>query len=220
MINPMIVLFLLGGLQGAIGWIMVQSGLNEENLYVSHIRLAIHFIAALGLLWYTLWFALKLSVPPQHITPAPGARRLSAWILGLLVIQLIYGAFMAGLHTALAANTWPDINGMWWPEGMFPSGRFWDAITHNKITIHFIHRGLAYLLTLLIAIWFMKTARFPRLAGVRMLALLTVLLQVFLGVLVLLNTRTSIPLGFALAHQFTGMALLMVMVWGRFLTRA
>lgn len=220
MINPMIVLFLLGGLQGAIGWIMVQSGLNEENLYVSHIRLAIHFIAALGLLWYTLWFALKLSVPPQNITPAPGARKLSAWVLGLLVIQLIYGAFMAGLHTALAANTWPDINGMWWPEDMFPAGKFWDAITHNKITIHFIHRGLAYVLTLLIAIWFLKTARFPKLAGVRMLALLTVLLQVFLGVLVLLNTRTSIPLGFALAHQFTGMALLMVMVWGRFLTRA
>src|SRR5688572_20470390 len=124
MIKPMIILFLLGGLQGLIGWIMVQSGLNEENLYVSHIRLAIHFIAALGLLWYVLWFALKLSVPAQNITEAPGARKLAGWILGLLVIQLIYGAFMAGLHAALAANTWPTINGMWWPDGMFPAKGF------------------------------------------------------------------------------------------------
>jgi cytochrome c oxidase assembly protein subunit 15 len=60
MVIPLLILFLLGGLQGAIGWIMVKSGLNEENLYVNHIRLAIHFIAALGLLLYTLWFAFRL----------------------------------------------------------------------------------------------------------------------------------------------------------------
>ncbi|MGL6268400.1 MAG: COX15/CtaA family protein, partial [Chitinophagaceae bacterium] len=57
MVIPMIILFLLGALQGALGWIMVKSGLNEEDIYVSHIRLAIHFMAALGLLCYTLWFA-------------------------------------------------------------------------------------------------------------------------------------------------------------------
>ena len=60
MINPMVILFLLGILQALLGWIMVASGLNDENLYVDHIRLAIHFIAALGLLCYTLWFALML----------------------------------------------------------------------------------------------------------------------------------------------------------------
>src|SRR5205085_9261410 len=58
MINPLIILFILGAMQGAIGWIMVASGLNDENLYVSHYRLAIHFIAALILLCYTFWFAL------------------------------------------------------------------------------------------------------------------------------------------------------------------
>src|SRR5690606_5203799 len=64
MIRPMIILFLLGALQGLVGWIMVQSGLNDsELLYVSHYRLAIHFILALGLLVYTLWFALELLIP-------------------------------------------------------------------------------------------------------------------------------------------------------------
>lgn len=219
MINPMIILFLLGGLQGLIGWVMVQSGLNEEDLYVSHIRLAIHFIAALGLLWYTLWFALKLSVPQHQTVSAPALRKLSGWILAFLTLQLIYGAFMAGIHAALAASTWPTINGMWWPSGMFAQGGFLEDITHNKITIQFIHRGLAYLLTILIAIWYIRGRHIPQLVAVRALALLVVLLQVFLGVLTVMNSDVKIPLGFALAHQFVGMLLLMVMVWARYVTK-
>ncbi|HEY0610399.1 MAG TPA: COX15/CtaA family protein, partial [Chitinophaga sp.] len=113
MVQPMLILFLLGALQGAIGWIMVKSGLNEENLYVSHIRLAIHFIAALLLLCYVLWFALKLSTPAKEMLYTPSLRKLNIWLLVLLTLQLVYGAFMAGLHAAMAASTWPDINGMW-----------------------------------------------------------------------------------------------------------
>ncbi len=219
MINPMIILFLLGGLQGLIGWVMVKSGLNEEDLYVSHIRLAIHFIAALGLLWYTLWFALKLSVPAGNIVQAPALRRLSGWILGILVLQLIYGAFMAGIHAALSAPTWPTVNGMWWPSGMLREGGWPEDITHNKITIQFIHRSLAYLLTVLITVWYFRSKSLPQLGTVRALALLVVLLQVFLGVLTVLNSQVKIPLWFALAHQFTGMVLLMVMIWGRYMVR-
>ena len=66
MINPLIILFLLGAAQGLIGWIMVASGLNDENLYVNHIRLAIHFTSALGLLVYTYWFAMLLLVPSTY----------------------------------------------------------------------------------------------------------------------------------------------------------
>lgn len=219
MIRPMVVLFLLGALQGLIGWVMVKSGLNEEDLYVSHIRLAVHFIAALGLLWYTLWFALKLSVPADSIVSAPGLRKLAGWILAILTLQLIYGAFMAGLHAALAAPTWPSINGMIVPDGMFAQGGWIEDITHNQLTIQFIHRGLAYLLVVLIAIWHFRSQRFSELAGVRVFALFMVLLQVFLGVLTVLNSTTKIPLGFALAHQFTGMILLMTMIRGHFATK-
>lgn len=223
MINPMIILFLLGGLQGAIGWIMVKSGLNDENLYVSHIRLAVHFISALVLLCYLLWFALKISVPPTEILKVPSLKRLNIWLLVLVTVQLVYGAFMAGLHAALVANTWPDINGTWVPAGMFSQGGFLTDIAHNPITIQFIHRGLAYLITILIAVWWWKSAATPTnslLHGIRYLPLLLVLLQVLLGVLTLLNSQVKIPITYGILHQGVGMLLLLSLVWTLFLSRA
>lgn len=221
MVNPMIILFVLGALQGAVGWIMVKSGLNEENLYVSHIRLAVHFIAALILLCYVLWFAMKLSIPRTEILAIPGLRKLNGWLLGLLTLQLIYGAFMAGLHAALSANTWPDINGMWVPAGMFVKGGFVTDITHNHITIQFIHRGLAYLISLLVALWWWKASQTPEnslLHRVRYLPLLLVLLQVLLGVLTILNSDVHIPISYGILHQFVGMLLLLSLVWTFYLT--
>jgi cytochrome c oxidase assembly protein subunit 15 len=222
MVKPMIILFLLGGLQGAIGWIMVQSGLNVENLYVNHIRLAIHFIAALALGCYVLWFALKLSTPATEILSRPPLSRLNVWILGLLTLQLIYGAFMAGLHAALAANTWPDINGMWVPGNMFSHNSFLWNITQNQITIQFIHRGLAYIIAILVTIWWWKAAETPEhslLHRVRYLPLMLVLLQVMLGVLTLLGSQVKIPMLLAILHQFTGMMLLLSLLWTLFLSR-
>lgn len=222
MIQPMVVLFILGGLQGAIGWIMVKSGLNQEDLYVSHIRLAIHFISALVLLCYVFWFALKLSTKPVEQLVVPGLRKLNIWLLVLLTLQLIYGAFMAGLHAALFANTWPDINGMWWPMGMFTQGGIVSDITHNPITIQFIHRGLAYLITLLVALWWWKASEAPEnslLHRIRYLPLLLVLLQVMLGVLTLLGSQVKIPLMQAILHQGVGMLLLLSLVWTFFLSR-
>ncbi|PSL49213.1 cytochrome c oxidase assembly protein subunit 15 [Chitinophaga niastensis] len=222
MINPMLILFLLGGLQGVIGWIMVMSGLNEENLYVNHIRLAVHFIAALVLLCYVFWFALKLSVRPTEILKVPALRTLNIWLLALVGIQLVYGAFMAGLHTALVANTWPDINGSWIPAGMFSQGGFATDIVHNPITIQFIHRGLAYLITILIALWWWKSAQTPTnslLHVTRYLPLLLVLLQVLLGVLTLLNSQIKIPVSYGILHQGVGMLLLLSLVWTFYLSR-
>lgn len=221
MIAPMVILFLLGGLQAAIGWIMVKSGINDTDITVSHIRLAIHFIAALLLLVYTLWFTLKLSVPVKEILQQPVLRNLNNWILVLLTLQLVYGGFMAGLDASLSASTWPDINGMMVPNMNSGEG-FVHSITHNVMAIHFIHRGLAYLLTILVAIWFWKATGTPGdslLHRIRFLPLLVVLLQVFLGVITVLNSKSEIPFYFALLHQFVGMLFLMVMVWTRFLVR-
>lgn len=222
MVNPMIILFFLGGLQGAIGWIMVKSGLNEENLYVNHIRLAIHFISALVLLSYVFWFALKLSIRPVEVLNAPVLRILNFWLLVLLTIQLVYGAFMAGLHTALVANTWPDINGAWIPAGMFSQGGFLTDIAHNPITIQFIHRGLAYGITILIGLWWWKAAQTPThslLHATRYLPLLLVLLQVLLGVLTLLNSQVKIPISYGILHQAVGMLLLLSLIWTYYLSR-
>jgi len=222
MVNPMIILFLLGGLQGAIGWIMVQSGLNAENLYVSHIRLAIHFISALILLCYVFWFALKLSIPEKQILQVPDLKKINVWILVLLTFQLIYGAFMAGLHAAFAAITWPDINGMLWPSGLFTQGSFLEDITHNLITVQFIHRGLAYIICIPVIIWFLKIKNLPKdslLYKIRFVPVLLIFIQIVLGVLTVLNSVGEIPLIYAILHQFVGMLFLLSFVYTLHLSR-
>lgn len=221
MISPMIILFVLGGLQGAIGWIMVQSGLNEENLYVSHIRLAVHFIAALVLLCYVFWFALKLSIPTTEILKVPSLRSINIILLILLTVQLIYGAFMAGLHAALASHTWPDINGAYWPEGMFGLSNFWDDISHNLITVQFIHRGLAYLICIPVVIWTFKATKLPAnsvLYSMRYIPLLLLIIQIVLGILTILNSRVEIPILFGILHQFVGMLFLLSLVFTLYLS--
>lgn len=222
MVQPLIILFVLGGLQGAIGWIMVKSGLNTEDLYVSHIRLAIHFIAALILLCYTFWFALKLSTDNKHVIHVPGLRRLNSWLLAILALQLVYGAFMAGMHAALVANTWPDINGMWWPDTMFTKGGLLADITHNAITVQFIHRGLAYIISILVVVWWwLAGSRHlnSRLYSIRYVPLLLVFLQVLLGVLTLFNSTVKIPVVLGVMHQCVGMLLLLSLVWTLYLSR-
>ncbi|GAA4740857.1 COX15/CtaA family protein [Flavisolibacter ginsenosidimutans] len=222
MITPMLILFLLGGLQGLIGWVMVMSGLNDENLYVSHIRLAIHFITALGLLVYTFWFALRLLVQNKQKIAAPSSKNLLGWILGLLVVQLIYGAFMAGLKAALAAPTWPSINGYYLPPYIAvyqgKEGTFFSALVNNPVTVHFIHRNIAYLLTILIAVWTVKAAKEKRSAlfnRLKWIPLLLVLTQVGLGIAAVLTSIKKQPQQWGLfewnaqLHQVVAMLLLL-----------
>ena len=228
MIRPLIILFLLGAIQGLVGWIMVQSGLEDsELLYVSHYKLAIHFILALGLLCYTLWFALELLVPLQQFTYNSTLRKMMGWLITLLTLQLIYGAFMAGLKAATTAPTWPDINGVWWPDTIQSSGgRQFTGISFlfdHPLVIHFIHRNLAYVITVFVLIWtwqafkekgpkyFQITKAFP---------LFIVLLQVVLGVLTVLHAiNPGTFLWLAVAHQFTAMILLLSFVWMFYIIR-
>ncbi|HEY1024279.1 MAG TPA: COX15/CtaA family protein [Sphingobacteriaceae bacterium] len=221
MIRPMVILFLLGALQGLIGWIMVKSGINTESTYVSHIRLAIHFIAALALLCYVVWFALKISVPKQRITQSPFLKLLNIALLVLVSIQLVYGAFMAGAHAALAGLTWPTINGVWVPESLLTEGGFWSDISHNLLTIQFIHRNLAYLLTLILLIWWVKASKLPAtsvLRRMRHFPMVMIIVQVILGVLALLNSLDGPLLLFGILHQFGGMVLLLMLTVTLFYT--
>ncbi len=214
MINPMIILFLLGGLQGLIGWIMVKSGLNEENLYVNHIRLAIHFISALGLLCYTFWFAMMLLVPSNEVVVSPSLKKNTILLSIFLVIQLVFGAFMAGLKAANFATTWPSINGEFIPSSMM--NNCLSSFSNDPLAVHFIHRTLAYLITVLIIFWYLKAKKLNagKLFSIqRSLPLFLVFLQVILGIITVLyaNNKTAL-LWFGVAHQFTGMMLLLVMV--------
>ena len=214
MINPMIILFLLGMLQALLGWIMVASGLNNENLYVNHLRLAIHFIAALGLLCYTVWFALMLLVPNVERVVATQLKKQTNLLLGLLVVQLIFGAFMAGLKAANFATTWPLINGEFIPSSL--SNDTWMNFTHDPLALHFIHRNLAYLLALLIFLWYRKAKKLEGgkyFSSWRSIPLLLVVVQIVLGVFTVLYANNSTALlWFGVAHQFTGMMLLLSFV--------
>ena len=211
MIRPLVILFILGALQGAIGWIMVQSGLNDTDTKVSHIKLAIHFMCALLLLVYLLWFTLKLRVPPARVLHTPKLRRLNIFLLSMLFFQLIYGAFMAGTHAALTAPTWPDINGDYFPAQMFSMGRVWHDLYSNLITIQFIHRTLAYLIGLTTLIWFYfagKNLQDSWLNKFRWVPLFLVFVQITLGILALINSMYKTAIYYSVIHQFVGMLLL------------
>lgn len=204
------VLFLLGLLQAIIGWLMVQSGLNDTDISVSHIRLAIHFIAAVILLCYTLWLAFTLSL--DHIKMRHRLRfsTLNIAILGVLFIQLFYGAFMAGTHAALAAPTWPDINGFIIPPDLHNQPTTLTYLTGNLLAIQFIHRSLAYVICLLVLILYLKSASWKinaLLSYIRLFPLLLVGIQVISGIIALLKSVGPHYANFALFHQFTGVLL-------------
>ena len=236
MIKPLVILFFLGIMQGAIGWIMVASGLEGDAVYVKPTRLALHFIFALGLLSYTFWFALQLSVPKTALQISAGmyeavqkAKKLNVAILALLVLQLMYGALMAGHKAAMVAPTWPTINGDYMPSNLFSDPVFLLNFIENKILVHFMHRGIAYVLLALVIYW---TVQLYRINGssffnrIKIFPLLLVVLQVLLGIASLLYARSIIPgvwgifEWMAQIHQLVGMSLLLSLVATYYVMRA
>ncbi len=229
MIKPLIILFLLGALQGAVGWIMVASGLTGDAIYVKPTKLMMHFELALGLLCYTFWFALQLSVTKRSGVVNRGLKNLAWIVVCVLVFQLAFGALMAGHKAATAAPTWPDINGSFVPAGMFPSPDGLLNLIENRITIQFIHRTLAYILLLLLIIWTWRAIRFKSdilFTKTKWLPLLIVLAQVVLGILSVLTSVRIVPNHWgvfewmAQLHQLTAMALLLSLVWMLYLIRS
>jgi cytochrome c oxidase assembly protein subunit 15 len=174
---PLTGLFILGGFQGFLGWWMVTSGLSELTS-VSQYRLAAHLSAALVLFLALLWVARRLLI-----------------LLALIFIQIIWGAFVAGLDAGMGYNTWPLMDGALVPDGLGVMQPWWKNLFENAMTVQFIHRTIAYVLVVYVfALWFAHRG-----AGgwVPRLAILT-LLQVVLGIATLLM---QVPLTIALGHQ-------------------
>ena len=228
MIRPMIILFLLGALQGAVGWIMVASGLTGDAIYVAPTKLALHFVFALGLLCYTFWFALQLVVPRDQIIVNAPLRKLTWAILAFVFLQLIYGALMAGNKAATAAPTWPDINGSFIPPHMFASSDAYLNLLGNKITIHFIHRLLAYIILILIIVWTIKAYKIPGSSlfnKIKPLPVIIVGLQVLLGILSVMMSTHIIPNRWGIFewmaqfHQIVAILLLLSCIGMLYVTR-
>ena len=220
MVQPLIFLFLLGALQGFIGWIMVASGLTGDAVFVKPTRLALHFVFALGLLAYTFWFALQLRIPDERRNLNTANRNFIWLMLFLLAVQLVYGALMAGHRAASVAATWPDINGAWFaPAGLWRSSHGMLNFIDNKVLIHFIHRGVAYLLLVLLTVYYFKNRHQPGLAGkAAFWPLLFGLIQAALGIFTVLSSRYIEAASWntfewmALWHQLNAMLLLLSLV--------
>lgn len=230
MVLPLVILFLLGGLQGFVGWIMVASGLVGDAVYVKPTRLALHFVFALGVLSYTFWFYLKLTVRPAFSAVSKKLFSIVSAMLFLLGVQLVYGALMAGHKAASAAATWPDINGSFLqPAGLFKPGHGLLNFIDNRIMVHFIHRGLAYLILMggiwLTALLVKKSPSGSLLHKARFLPAAVIFVQVLLGIFSVLASTGIVPNQWgafewlAQLHQLTGMALLLVLVYLLYLTK-
>lgn len=229
MVMPLIVLFILGALQGAVGWIMVASGLTGDAIYVRPAKLAIHFVLAMILACYVLWFALQLLIPAEEKVIHPALKKLYVISFIVLMLQLIYGALMAGNKAATAAATWPSINGDLIPAGMGRSASG-HPLLENKITIHFIHRGIAYLLSILIIIAAVMSYRMNAISAsfkkFRWQPVTLVILQVILGVFTVLMSSHIIPNKWGIfeslaeLHQLVAMFLLMALTTQLFLVKS
>jgi cytochrome c oxidase assembly protein subunit 15 len=194
----------LGALQGAIGWWMVASGLVDRP-EVSHIRLAIHLLTALAIFSACLWVALDLRASATDPAARPARMpTVGIWALSALALQLMYGAYVAGLDAGFAYNSWPKMGDEWFPAAA-PMMRPWAAnLVDNPILVQFIHRWLAWGVALAVAM--LAAAAWMRgRRGHATAVVIAVALQISLGIATLLS-GVRIPL--AAAHQ--GMAVILL----------
>lgn len=206
---PLVALLALGGLQGAFGWFMVRSGLSTEVTDVSHFWLSIHLLTALFTLAALVWTALDL----RRLARIPGARpaRLGGVALLaalILFVQLLLGAWVAGLNAGLASDTWPLMQGRFVPEFDASRGLFW-AITHDPFLIHFLHRWWAWVAVAALVVLARKVRPLDRRASVAIHAAFGI--QIILGIA---TVWTGVSLWVATAHQFVGALLVIATAWG------
>lgn len=208
-------LFALGGLQGFLGWFMVKSGLTERTS-VSHIRLAIHLIMAFITFGFTWWYALQLLYPRALVPASTKLRQLGVATFSVLMAQLVYGAFVAGLHAGKLHNTFPLMSGQ-----VFPVGGWYaeDGIANffdNPELVQFIHRFFAFTLVAMAGyVWYL--ARNERMETSQRTALnwfyAALAVQFVLGVLTILYQA---PIVLASVHQIGAFFLFTAMIYVQF----
>jgi cytochrome c oxidase assembly protein subunit 15 len=202
LIRPLVGLFLLGGLQGAIGWWMVTSGL-VDRVSVSQYRLAIHLTIACFILAVAVWISRGL-VPDkgEKRTASEPLKGMASFVVGLVLFQIFLGGLVAGLKAGMTYNTWPLMDGSFIPSGVFVYDPAWRSVFEDVMTVQFDHRMVAYLLVIAALIHaFQAWKLVPRSHAARRARHLAalVLAQAAIGVATLVAV---VPLDLALLHQF------------------
>jgi cytochrome c oxidase assembly protein subunit 15 len=211
-------LFALGGLQGAIGWYMVSSGLIDR-VDVSHYRLALHLTVAFLIFALLLWAAWSLLPRDDLRVTRPAAtrhRRVAGLLLALIFLQVVLGALVAGMKAGLTHNTWPLMDGALIPDGLWVMSPWYLNPFENATTVQFNHRMVAYLIVagvLWQAVSVMRADDF-RLAPSAFALAAGVLVQAALGIWTLL---AHVPLSLGLAHQGVAAVVTGIAAWHLFL---
>ncbi len=199
-------LFILGGLQGLMGWYMVKSGLVDVP-HVSQYRLTAHLGLALVIFSAMLWFALDFLRGETRANYASSAYlKSSATVLVLVFIMMLSGGFVAGTKAGYIINTFPTMNGQWIPDGWMQMQPGWRNLFENPVMIQFIHRSIALLVVLAIIVSFIVAVK-QRFKTRKELVLLVMIVQVSLGISALV---LKVPVALGAAHQAGAVALLAV----------
>jgi cytochrome c oxidase assembly protein subunit 15 len=199
---------LLIGMQGAVGWWMVHSGLQEGMVSVSQYRLATHLGIAFIILGVLYWLYKRQSSNWDR-APSMLGRGRTKLLASLVYLQIIGGAFMAGTYSGHTYNEWPLMDGDFIPQGYGIQTPFWRNIFENSAAIQFNHRTLAYIL-LVVAIWVGWSMRRSRAVQPAMVVFFAVLLwQVGLGIWTLLAVA---PLNLSLLHQFSSIFVFLAVI--------
>jgi cytochrome c oxidase assembly protein subunit 15 len=212
----------LGGLQGAIGWWMVSSGLGEGMLDVASYRLAVHLGLAFLILALIAWFVMTLGREEAELMSArrEGDRRLKGMATGVLhlsFVQILIGALVAGIDAGRNYPDWPLMAGGFTPPAMWQIEPWWRNLFENDGTVQFIHRMVGYLLLVVAAVAWFAGRRSARTAtrGAFHAMMAMMVLQIVLGIVTVLY---SAPWYFAIAHQFGAVVLIVVILRARFLS--
>lgn len=203
--SRMLIIFALGGLQGVIGWWMVYSGLQFRT-EVSHIRLAVHLLAALLIFAALIWTALDLFGLSRDGSAAPARiTGLGAAVTGIVAIQIMLGAFTAGLRAGYAFASWPKMGDDWFPRGGWNAA--WGLVANlrdNPVVVQFIHRWFAWVALAAVLLLARKARPLGATGPVHAIVALVVL-QILLGIATLMS-GVFIPI--AVAHQAVAALLL------------
>ncbi len=210
-----IVLLFMGASQGAIGWWMVKSGL-VNNPDVSHFRLATHLITAFLTFSYTFWVALSL-IYPNKSHQNKTLYKLSFILMIVVIIQIIYGAFVAGLDAGKVYNSWPKMNNDWIAESVYSMTPLWSNFVNGIAGVQFIHRTFAFVVLFLIIYIFYQSRKTPLIQlekNAINLLLVTVFFQMVLGIITLV---LGVPIWLGVIHQLGAFILLASTVFSIFI---
>ena len=207
-IKKLAVVFILGGLQGFVGWIMVASGL-EGDPWVDPSKLTIHLLLALIVFMYLIWLALSYRESPV-VADHPQTNRSIKWIIVLILIQIALGGLMAGTDAGRLYNTYPLMNGKIIPEGAFQAVFSADKLVALSAEINFLHRSFAIIVALsIIGFWFQnRKYTSVRVHKLNTIFLFVLCIQFLLGVFTLLGSSENIPVFLGVSHQVVACLLL------------